>query len=93
MIWGEAACTGAASNSSVTKACHNKAVNHAAPRLQAYLERRGGAVADEPATAEALAAVVLRGLDCGAFTADEVLAQAPGADLVTLRNLKARTLS
>ena len=65
----------------------------AAPRLQAYLERRGGAVADEPATAEALAAVVLRGLDCGAFTADEVLAQAPGADLVTLRNLKARTLS
>lgn len=65
----------------------------AAPRLQAYLERRGGAVADEPATAEALAAVVLRGLDCGAFGIDEVLAQAPGADLATLRNLKARTLS
>ncbi len=65
----------------------------AAPRLQAYLERRGGAVADEPATAEALAAVVLRGLDCGAFGIDEVLAQAPGADLATLRNLKARTHS
>jgi citrate lyase beta subunit len=65
----------------------------AGPRLQAYLERRGGAVADEPATAEALAAVVLRGLDCGAFGIDDVLAQAPGADLTTLRNLKARTHS
>jgi citrate lyase beta subunit len=62
----------------------------AAPRLQAYLDRRGGAVVDEPATAEALAAVVLRGLDCGAFGVDEVLAQAPGADLATLRALKSR---
>ncbi|MBI3226572.1 MAG: aldolase [Mycolicibacterium cosmeticum] len=69
------------------------ALHAAAPRLQAYLDRRGGAVADEPATAEALAAVVLRGLDCGAFGIDEVLAQAPGADLATLRNLKARTHS
>jgi HpcH/HpaI aldolase/citrate lyase family len=69
------------------------AMTAAAPRLQAYLERRGGAVVDEPATAEALAAVVLRGLDCGAFTSDEVLAVAPGADLATLRNLKARTHS
>ncbi|MHA3019381.1 DUF6986 family protein [Mycobacterium sp. BMJ-28] len=66
------------------------ALDAAAPRLQAYLDRRGGAVVDEPATAEALAAVVLRGLDCGAFGVDEVLARAPGADPATLRNLKAR---
>ncbi len=43
------------------------ALTAAAPRLQAYLDRRGGAIVDEPATAEALATVVLRGLDCGAF--------------------------
>jgi citrate lyase beta subunit len=62
----------------------------AAPRLQAYLDRRGGSVVDEPATAEALAGVVLRGLDCGAFEITEVLAQAPDADLATLRALKSR---
>ncbi|CDO23542.1 hypothetical protein MMAG44476_19072 [Mycolicibacterium mageritense DSM 44476 = CIP 104973] len=62
----------------------------AAPRLQAYLDRRGGAIVDEPATAEALAAVVLRGLDCGAFTADDVTAVAPSATVEVLRNLKNR---
>lgn len=66
------------------------ALTAAAPRLQAYLDRRGGAVVDEPATAEAPAAVVLRGLDCGAFGVDDVLALAPGADLSTLRALKSR---
>ncbi|TXI61880.1 DUF6986 family protein [Mycolicibacterium mageritense] len=65
----------------------------AAPRLQAYLDRRGGAIVDEPATAEALAAVVLRGLDCGAFTADDVTAVAPSATVEVLRNLKDRKLS
>jgi citrate lyase beta subunit len=64
----------------------------AAPRLQAYLDCRGGAIVDEPATAEALAAVVLRGLECGAFTADDVVAVAPGATVEVLRNLKNRKL-
>ncbi len=42
-------------------------------RLQAYAEQRaGGAIADEPATARALADFVLRGLDCGAVDAGEV---------------------
>lgn len=68
------------------------AMSAAAPRLQAYLDRRGGAVIDEPATAEALATVVLRGLDCGAFGADDVLAIAPGATVPVLRNLKNRDL-
>jgi citrate lyase beta subunit len=64
----------------------------AAPRLQAYLDRRGGSVVDEPATAEALASVVLRGLDCGAFTSDDVLAVAPSATVAVLRQLKRRRL-
>ncbi|MEU7630525.1 aldolase/citrate lyase family protein [Nocardia sp. NPDC049220] len=42
------------------------AIDVAVPRLLAYLDRRGGGVLDEPATAEALAATVLRGIDCGA---------------------------
>lgn len=62
----------------------------AAPRLQAYLDRRGGAIVDEPATAEALATVVLRGLGVDAFAIEDVLALAPGADLPVLRNLKER---
>lgn len=62
----------------------------AAPRLQAYLARRGGRIVDEPATAEALAVVVLRGLDCGAFTADEVVDAAPDATLSVLRALQRR---
>lgn len=65
----------------------------AAPRLQAYLDRRGGPIVDEPATAEALAAVVLRGLSVGAFGPDDVLSAAPGADLTVLRNLKERNHS
>lgn len=62
----------------------------AAPRLQVYLDRRGGAIVDEPATAEALATVVLRGLGVDAFAIDDVLALAPDADLAVLRNLKER---
>lgn len=69
------------------------ALTAAGPRLQAYLDRRGGSIVDEPATAEALATVVLRGLGVDAFSLDDVLAVAPGADLAVLRNLKGRKLS
>ncbi len=41
-------------------------------RLTAYDEGRTGAVADEPATARALADFLLRGSECGALTDDEV---------------------
>jgi citrate lyase beta subunit len=44
----------------------------AAARLRAYVERTGGGVLDEPATAQALAGFVARGLDCGALTEAEV---------------------
>lgn len=69
---------------------YRSALSSAAPRLQAYLERRSGPVIDEPATAEALARVILRGLAVGAFPIDDVLALAPDADLSTLRKAKDR---
>jgi citrate lyase beta subunit len=39
----------------------------AASRLERYLARQEGGIADEPATARALAGYLLRGLDCGAL--------------------------
>ena len=44
----------------------------ATDRLAAYDEGRTGAVADEPATVRALAGFLVRGLECGALTDDEV---------------------
>jgi citrate lyase beta subunit len=44
----------------------------AAARLRAYTDRADAGVLDEPATARALAGVLLRGLDCGAVDDDEV---------------------
>jgi hypothetical protein len=51
----------------------------AAARLAAYVERVDGGVLDEPATARALAGVLVRGLDCGALDDADVLgAGGPG---------------
>jgi citrate lyase beta subunit len=55
-----------------TYAFYRAALPAAAARLAAYLERVDGGVLDEPATARALATVVLRGLDCGALDDAEV---------------------
>ena len=52
----------------------------AVDRLHRYLSRQESGIADEPATARALAAYLLRGLDCGALTD----AGLPRADLQTL---------
>jgi citrate lyase beta subunit len=41
-------------------------------RLNAYIHGSEGGVMDEPATAQALAAFLLRGIHCGAVSADEV---------------------
>jgi citrate lyase beta subunit len=41
-------------------------------RLKDYRDQRSEGIADEPATARALADYVLRGLDCGAVDAEEV---------------------
>jgi citrate lyase beta subunit len=53
----------------------------AVERLHRYLARQEGGIADEPATARALAGFLLRGLDCGALTD----AGLPRADLLALR--------
>ncbi|WP_127792712.1 aldolase/citrate lyase family protein [Agromyces sp. LHK192] len=66
-----------------TYAFYRDAYAPAAARLRAYLERTPGAVLDEPATARALADVVLRGLQCGALTDAEVTADT-GVDRRTL---------
>jgi len=44
----------------------------AAQRLRDYLERVGGGFMDEPATAQALASFIARGLDCGAVDSAEL---------------------
>jgi hypothetical protein len=60
-----------------------------AARIRAYLDRQQTDVMDEPATALALATAVLRGVDCGAVTAEEV-AGATGADRRQLEVLARR---
>ncbi|WP_072736382.1 DUF6986 family protein [Rhodococcus triatomae] len=76
-----------------TFAFYRSALEPAAERLQAYLDRVGGDVVDEPATAQALATVVLRGLAAGAFEEDTVLGLGGGCTIETLRALVARTVS
>jgi len=58
-------------------------------RLRAYVGRAATGVLDEPATAEALASTVLRGLECGAFGEREAFA-ATGLDRAALGRLARR---
>lgn len=59
-----------------TYAFYRQGLPAAAARLRNYVERTEGGVMDEPATARALAAFVLRGVQCGAVGADDVQALA-----------------
>ncbi len=61
-----------------------------AARIRAYLGRVEGGVMDEPATAQALAAAVLRGVDCGAVTLKEA-SELTGVDRARLQGLARRT--
>ncbi|MFW0785034.1 aldolase [Gordonia sp. CPCC 206044] len=61
----------------------------AAQRLQAYFDRRSADVVDEPATAMALSAVILRGAAAAAFTDDDVVAIAPACTPARLADLRA----
>lgn len=45
----------------------------AANRLRAYVQRSDGGILDEPATAQALAGFIIRGLNCGAVDEPEVV--------------------
>ncbi|MGA5135020.1 DUF6986 family protein [Streptomyces olivoreticuli] len=53
-------------------AFYREGLAQAAERLTAYMQRVGGSVLDEPATARALSGYLLRGLDCGAIDSAEV---------------------
>ena len=59
-----------------TYAFYRQGLPAAAARLRNYVDRTEGGVMDEPATARALAAFVLRGVQCGAVGADDVQARA-----------------
>ncbi|MBE3001674.1 aldolase [Nocardiopsis sp. HNM0947] len=66
-----------------TAVFYREAFAPAAERLRAYLGQVSGNVVDEPATAQALAAVLAAGLGCGALEETEV-AEATGTDTATL---------
>ena len=66
-----------------TYAFFRQALPASAARLRHYVERRNGGIADEPATAQALAGTLARGLACGALDATEVTALA-GVDRATI---------
>jgi citrate lyase beta subunit len=72
-----------------TYAFFRAALPAATGRLAAYLDRTGAGVLDEPATARALAGVVLRGLDCGAVDDAEVRASG-GPERAVLHKLVGR---
>jgi citrate lyase beta subunit len=59
-----------------TYAFYRQGLPAAAARLRNYVERTEGGVMDEPATARALAAFILRGVQCGAVGAEDVQALA-----------------
>jgi hypothetical protein len=64
-------------------------LDDAGARIRAYLDRLEGGVMDEPATAQALAGAILRGLDCGAVDEAESVA-ATGVDRSRLEGLARR---
>lgn len=55
-----------------TYAFYREALPRALSRLADYTSQRSGSIADEPATARALAAYLLRGVDCGAVEPAEI---------------------
>jgi citrate lyase beta subunit len=61
----------------------------AGARIRGYLEKVEGDVMDEPATAQALAGAILRGVDCGAVTPEEA-AEVTGVDRSQLEVLARR---
>jgi citrate lyase beta subunit len=69
-----------------------EALPAAAARLRTYLGRVDGGMMDEPATAQALATTVLRGVHCGAIDPGEA-EQATGVPQATLEALVRRTSS
>ncbi len=73
-----------------TYAFYREGLDMATKRLRAYVGGGDSGYLDEPATATALAGFVLRGVDCGASSAEEV-AELTGLDLERLAVLARRS--
>jgi citrate lyase beta subunit len=72
-----------------TYAFFRQGLPDAVDRLRTYLAKADSGVLDEPATAQALAGFVVRGLDCGAIDPEEVTSR-EGPDRATLDRLSRR---
>jgi hypothetical protein len=72
-----------------TYAFYREGMPSACDRLRAYLDRVDTGILDEPATAQAMAALLVRGLNCGALDDTEVVRRS-GADTATLSRLYQR---
>jgi citrate lyase beta subunit len=72
-----------------TYAFFRSSLAEAGARIRAYLGQVEGGVLDEPATAQALAGAILRGVDCGAVDDGEA-AEATGVDRARLEVLAKR---
>ncbi|WP_395727674.1 DUF6986 family protein [Nakamurella sp.] len=72
-----------------TYAFYREGLPASAARLRAYRSKQSGGVVDEPATAQALAAFLMRGVHCGAIDDAEVLDRA-GVSRATLDALARR---
>jgi citrate lyase beta subunit len=72
-----------------TYAFFRAALPAAVGRVATYLDRADAGVLDEPATARALAGVLLRGIDCGAVD-DEEVRSAGGPERAVLDKLSGR---
>lgn len=70
---------------------YREAFGPAAHRLRSYFTAAGGSILDEPATAQALAVALVRGLNCGALESAEV-AEATGVTVAELRELASRRI-
>ncbi|GLY43893.1 aldolase [Amycolatopsis sp. NBRC 101858] len=68
-----------------TYAFYREGFPAAVDRLRAYADKQSGGVLDEPATAQALAVYLLRGLDCGALDEGELAFGRPELEKYALR--------
>jgi citrate lyase beta subunit len=75
-----------------TYAFFRQGLPDAVDRLRAYLAKSDSGVLDEPATAQALAGFIVRGLDCGAIDTHEVTGRG-GPDRAILDQLARRRLT
>lgn len=75
-----------------TLAFFRTAMPTAASRVAAYLDSASGGMMDEPATAQALAAVLVRGLDCGATTEQDLQEVSSSITPDVLQGLLTRTV-